>query len=431
MTTNYPKVQGPAQPIWVPDGVEVLNTVHAPVPVNIPNTLADAFGRLRVSNPQTLFNSTVTLSSQPLFWENITTGGGSVTHVPARAAMELAVAGASGDKQVRQTHGYIRYQPGKSQQILMTFALGPRAPNIRRRVGYFDDNNGVFLEQTSAGLFFVLRSKVSGVVVDTRIAQADWNKDALVGLGDSRITLNEAYTQILVIDLEWLGVGSLRVGFMFGGEIVYAHQFYNANVMSTVYMQSAHLPARYALESTGASDAATMDAICLGVNSEGGREDRNLVLAKAMLASRLVTNTPLPLLSIRVATTFPSGGTLVNRETVIPTEMKLLTEDAAILWQLIYNGTLTAPSWVAVNTTHSGVEYDISASGITGGVVVDAGYAVATNQSQSSVFQRIQSDLIMALNAAGTIGDTFSVVGTRLTATSSDTWAMLNWKELY
>jgi hypothetical protein len=198
-------------------------------------------------------------------------------------------------------------------------------------------------------------------------------------------------------------------------------------------MTTANLPLRYEIEATGEIAAAkSMYQICASVNSEGGRQEQNIPYNYVMTASRSVTNTAIPLLSIQVDDTFPASvAGIVNRETVIPLSVDIYTEDAAIAWWLIYNGTLTDPVWVAVNTTHSGVNYDISATAISGGLRIGGGYAVSTNQSKATLSELIQSDLALSLNAAGTAGDTLSVVAVRLTGTSSDTWAGLTWKELY
>jgi len=413
---------GPAEPVFV--------VGNEPVGLASP-IYQDAFGRLRVSEPQTLFESTHVLSSNPLFWETTLTGNGTATHVPARASMDLAVTGVSGDRVVRQSHKYIRYQPGKSQQILMTFVMSGVTNGVRQKVGYFDADNGIFLEYNATGLFIVRRSKTSGSVVDTAIWYGYWNIDPLDGNGASGITLDITKAQILLIDLEWLGTGRVRVGFVIDGIIYYAHEFYNANVLTTVYMSTAHLPLRYEIENPSAGSTATLQEICASVSSEGGRQEQNLIFSRAMLTGRPVANADLPVLSIRVSTVFPGAGSLINRETVKPEVMTIYTEDAAVRWLLIYNGTLTNPSWVNVDTTHSGVQYDESATAITGGVIIDSGYAVSTASGRQAANTQINSDLVLALNAAGDAGDTLSVVCQRLTAVSSDTWVSLSWAELY
>jgi hypothetical protein len=422
MTNSFRPRGGHAEPVFIVgnEDVGLASQIYQ-----------DAFGRIRISEPQTLFETTHVLSSNPLLWETLLTGNGTATHVPARACMDLTVTGVSGDKVIRQTHEYIRYQPGKSQQILLTFVMSAVTNGVRQRVGYFDANNGIFLEYNNTGLYLTRRTNTSGGVVDTSVWYGYWNLDTLDGNGPSGITLDITKAQILLIDLEWLGTGRVRIGFIIGGKLYYVHEFLNANILTTVYMATAHLPVRYEIENTAAGSAATMQQICVSVNSEGGRQEQNLTFSRAMLAGRAVANADLPVLSIRVATVFPAGGSIVNRETVKPDIVSIFTEDAAIRWLLVYNGTLTDPVWVSVDTTHSGVQYDESATAITGGVVIDSGYAIATASARAIVPTSIRSDLVLALNALGTVGDVLSVVCQRLTAVSSDTWVSMSWAELY
>lgn len=55
---------------------------------------------------------------------------------------------------------------------MLTFVLGANTAGITREVGYFDNNNGLFLRQTEEGLSFVVRSNVTGTPVDTVIPQS-------------------------------------------------------------------------------------------------------------------------------------------------------------------------------------------------------------------------------------------------------------------
>jgi len=190
---------------------ELVSEVHRLSPAN------DAFARVRVSDPVTLFDSTMQYDLQANSWETVVTGTGSVTHRAALAAAEMAVGTASGDRVVRQTHRYIRYQPGKSHLMLATGTLGAVKAGVRRRVGLFDAANGVFFQSTPPGWAVVVRSSTSGSPVDTVIPQADWNMDPLDGSGPSGIVLDPAKANIFLVDLEWLGVGRVRFGAVVDG----------------------------------------------------------------------------------------------------------------------------------------------------------------------------------------------------------------------
>ncbi|KKL09753.1 hypothetical protein LCGC14_2562720, partial [marine sediment metagenome] len=70
----------------------------------------DAFDRLRVSNPVTLFDSQFQYDKQPFLWNEDLTNG-TATHLPNESAIDM-VADANAEIAVRQTRAYHRYQPG-------------------------------------------------------------------------------------------------------------------------------------------------------------------------------------------------------------------------------------------------------------------------------------------------------------------------------
>ena len=245
---------GPTGPIY--DGT-------TPVPISLPSAQIDAFGRFRVSQPTTIFDSKqLSSESNNIDWTINLNGSGTATYVPAESSTRLAVASSSGSA-IRQTRRYFNYQPGKSQLIFMTFTMGNGIiSGVSKRVGYFDDDNGIFLEKGTDGIYYMVRrSNVTGIPIDTKIAQSSWYIIPFV-------TLDFTKSQILIIDLEWLGVGRVRTGFVIDGTIYYVAEFLNANIIPTVYMRSPNLPIRYEIRGTGGTDS--MDAICSTVISEGG-----------------------------------------------------------------------------------------------------------------------------------------------------------------
>jgi hypothetical protein len=161
----------------------------------------DAFGRQRVSNPESLFDSSFEYGLQPLFWDTSLSGGADIAHDATARMANLSVSGSTAGTAILQTFAYHPYQRGKSQRVIPTFVFGARAAGITRRVGYYDGSDGIYFEQTNEGLFLVLRSSTSGVVVNTRVAQADWSQDAFNGSGNSGITLDETRRQILDMDI--------------------------------------------------------------------------------------------------------------------------------------------------------------------------------------------------------------------------------------
>jgi len=234
----------------------------------------DAFGRLRVSEPVTIFDSKQIFDTQPLVWDDAEqSGAGTATaYDNDRASTILTVADETAGNRIRQTFQRFNYQPGKSQQVLMTGIMGTGVAGITTRIGAYDAENGLFFEQDGVTLNVVTRSFVTGSAVDVAVAQADWNMDKMDGTGASGRTLDMSMAQIFCIDYEWLGVGRVRFGFYISGKVIYCHEIENANSKTSVYMSSPNLPLRYEIDNDATGPEHDLEHICGTVVSEGGQQ---------------------------------------------------------------------------------------------------------------------------------------------------------------
>ena len=331
----------------------------------------DAFGRLRVSNPFTIFDSTNVMSKNNLFDESLT-GSGTVSYTANKSTVNLNVTTASGDKVIRQSKRVMSYQPGKSLFIFNTFVMQTPEANLKQKVGTFDANNGIFFTADETTLKIVRRTYTSGVSVDDPISQSAWNGDKLDGTGASGYDLNVDKACILFTDYEWLGMGSVRVGFVIDGKFITAHTFYNANNLDTVYMQTANLPIRYEIETTGTiSGNATLQQVCSSCMIEGGYSPQGIVqsIGTASLAGVTLTTagTFYNLGTIRIKSGRPYA--LIIPQGFIASAVA--NSDFEI--QLRQNAT---PSTAFSYTSYSDdVEYDLDGTKtITGGTIINRTY---------------------------------------------------------
>lgn len=374
----------------------------------------DAFGRLRVSQPFTLFDSQNRYAADPSFDTSLT-GSGTSTFLTNESAVSLAVTTASGDKVVRQTKRCFPYQPGKSLSFLMTFVMAAAKTNLRQRVGYFDSNNGLFLQRNGTELSFIIRSYTGGSVDDTRkVIQSAWNGDKLDGSGASGITLDTTKAQILFADFEWLGVGSVRVGFVIDGQYITAHTFDNANEVTSVYMQTATLPLRIEIENTAATaSSSSMKQICSTVISEGGYEQTSIErVARRSTTLTGIGTSFVPLVSIRLASDSLGAVILPKQVRVLP----IANGEYEIA--LVRNATLTGASYDT--TTFASVDFDVTATAMSGGDIVLNEYATASNQAGSQAQNDLLYNFDMQLGAtiAGT-SDVYTVAVRILSGTGS------------
>lgn len=387
----------------------------------------DAFGRLRVSNPATLFDSKQLHDNQPLFFDDqeVSGSGTSSTHSINTASSTIGVGATTAGKRLRRTFVRQNYQPGKSLQVLCTGVLqkaGAGQAGIQRRFGYFDDENGFFLEDHEGTINIVKRSYVTGSAVDTQIAQGSWNQDTLDGTGPSGITLDFTKSQILFLDLEWLGVGRVRVGFVVNGLVYYAHEFLHSNVISGVYMSTPNLPIGYEIENDGTGGAATLEHICCSVVSEGG-QDRTGVLRhyESPEIGTLVAGTDYLALGLRLKSTHFDVTIDFTKITAI-----VDTNNDRAHWELRLGGTVAGGTETWNPLTNSAVEIAEGNGTLThsGGTVVDGGFFT----DDTSTDQAVENALRLGSTIAGAAQEIFLIVNP-VSATLSATTG-LTWREL-
>jgi len=390
-------------------------------PANPSGVSVDAFGRARFSTPYTLFDSSNVGYKNDKFDESIT-GTGSITYSADESTVLLANGTASGNSIVRQSKRRFSYQPGKSLLIMNTLVFAPTQAGLTQRVGYFDDDNGVYLERVNGVVNIVLRSSITGSVVETRVPSTEWNLDKFDGDGTSHIALNPDASHIFWVDLEWLGVGSVRTGFVVDGQLVIAHSFHNANINPNVYMTTPNLPIRYEItNSAELSTAASLKQICSSVISEGGYEARALqhVYGTALAGNGTVTaNTFVNLVTIKMsgsgAVVVPSGADVLN------------VANADFEWGLFINAT--PASALTYNPATSRVSYAIDQINISGGRKVAGGYMGGKTAPFSLGDEGLDWDYQLGETIAG-VSDTLTLA-VRATSTSKSAAGLLKWYEL-
>lgn len=426
---------------WVHSGQARISS-NKSTPFGYPITFADsaaldAFARLRVSEIASIFDVQLQYDGHPLYWFEKTAGGGTTAHDLNNSAINLQVGTSSGDSVIRQTKAYHRYQPGKSQYIILTGVLGDGKTNLTQRVGYYDSENGLFFDCVDGITGVTLRSKSSGNVVNTRFTQTNWNLDTLDGSSDSNnssgINLDISKSQIFAIDLEWLSVGRVRMGFFMDGMLIYVHEFLNSNLIGGAYMTTANLPTRYEIENTGAvASATTLKQICSSVMSEGGfQEELGLPYGDSNGATEIAVTTRRPILSIRPKATFNS---IVNRGLIIPETFSVFADSNAAFIELVYNGTLTNDTF-AKEQTNSIVEVDIAADAISGGEVIFTDIVPASgggspSSRQGNKGEDLLSNLPLVLDIDGANPIPLTVVATSMVAGAANCSANLNWREI-
>lgn len=331
----------------------------------------DAFGRFRVSAPQQLFASKLLFGKETLIWdESVTNGSGNAlsSHSTVNAAVTMHVE--NGDTIIRQSFRRMPYQPGRSQQVMMTGILSnTTGVGVRSRIGYFDANNGVFFEQDNATVYVVIRKNGS----DTRVAQVSWNVDALDGTGESGVTADWTKCQIFVVDFEWLGVGTVRFGVGMGNTVQTVHKVEHANSASSVYMSTPNLPVRY--EAVSTSTTFEVLHMCSTVASEGGAEAvgrlRWISTGSTALSAASV-GTVYAVVGVRIGSSYTGVEAAVEK-----VNMLITSTNDEFEWLLLANPTV-AGTFTYSSVSGSSLEraIGVAANTVTGGTEIDGGFGV-------------------------------------------------------
>ena len=397
---------------------------------------ADAFGRLRVSNPYTLFDTQNRYYDHEQY-SSSTSGTANVVYEANSSSFMCNVGTTSGDSVLRETVRVFPYQPGKSLLVLSSFCFNSPKPNLTQRTGFFDADNGVFFEVVGATLNMVIRSSSTGSIVEDRIPQSSWNGDPLDGTGPSGISLDVALTQIWYCDIEWLGVGSVRVGFIINGQYITCHTFNHANTPNTgttdnttTYMTTATLPLRCEITNTGTTGSPSMlRQICASVISEGGFQlsgSGNPRAASHLIGTpvRLPNDTSFkPVIAIRLKSTMLDA-------VVVPINYTLVPVAQSMFQYRIYKYAVTSGGAWVDSAADSAVQYNLAPTALVSGDIVEQSFINSTNQSSGAPTQEVFT-FTYQLEREPFTGTPYEyVIMMATTGTNQDVYASIEWQEM-
>jgi hypothetical protein len=416
---------------WVVSGT--INTIP------VVGTL-DAFARQRISEPYTLGDYKHLYGLDPNFVDNIVNGG-SIVFQPNKACARLTTSSNSNSKVTHQTKYYHHYMPGKSQLVMSSFNFYASVPNVTKRTGLFDDQNGIFFEQVGDGtLNIVLRSYVNGIVQENRVPRSLWTADKCDGTGTSGFNLDITKTQLVFIDFQWLGVGRVRVGFSHEGKFIEAHQFDGENNLTTVYMSNPNLPVRCEILNTGTTAGSYMDQICSTVVSEGGYVEAGLDWALANPSLRtLGIGQTLPILAIRLKNTYK---TYLNRMIVRLGQTEVFTDSGNVQFSIVKlpnASSLTGGAGVWTSSaTDSGVEYLADATGYSNADTMSVGYAASASNGGSKAGSNSAATTpssakknYIVQNFDSTDSEVYAIIVKNIDVKATNVGVGLQWREVY
>jgi hypothetical protein len=396
----------------------------------------DSFGRLRTSQPTELFSVACELDARPDFYENILISGGTATYSQDKASVDLAVSSV-GDSVIRQSKQYVRYRPGKSQQIFVTGNFKGQETGVIKRMGYYDDSSqtsstgdGIFFEVSDSGVYAVLRSSTSGSSTDLKISQENWNKDTLDGTGPSGLTIDFDKMQVCVLEFGWLGAAIVRWGFVVEGRTIIVHEEYPSNNFLVPFMSKASLPVRWEIIGYAGVTSGSMMATCASVQSEGGFNTLGVKRSTSRGSSGLsLSATNLrPLLTVRLKSGY-------ERAKFDPTAFSLIADgDANYEILILVNAVISSSpgplTWSPV--PGSVTEFNINANNTISSYdsVISTSYGLGGGGPIKSVGSDgiLASDIPIGASYNGT-RDTVTIAVRPLSTSATTFFASLEWRE--
>ena len=391
----------------------------------------DAFGRARVSQPLTLFDSSHRYRDNGKISSANSATGATIAHNANAGLIECTLDTTSGSFIKRESSRVFAYQPGKSLLILQSFVLATAKAGLRQRYGYFNEQNGVLLQLDGTELSFIERSFVTGVATETKVTQASWNVDKMDGTGPSRLVLDISKAQILFIDIEWLGLGTVRCGFVIDGKFIHCHSFHHANIIQSTYITTAVLPVRAEIENTGTTSSnSTLRIVCASVISEGGYELRG--------RPRTIGQSPVAASQYAMATAgtfYPVQAIRLNPANidaiVIPKDIGMMAISSGFYQlKLVSGATIAGAVWANV-ASDSSVQYNTNTSAtMSGGTDLFSDYLAVTNQAATSI--NIGDNLFKYQLERNSFANTplSFVVAVTSSAASANTVASISWEEV-
>ena len=380
--------------------------------------------RLKVAPFQTIFFNTFQYGKETDVWDERVVGVGTATHNVSASNIIMQVGSTAGSKVTRQTKNVMRYIPGRPSTLAFAIRLEQPQVGIRRRFGLFNETDGAYFEDDGGTYSCVIRSTASGITTERRVTRDDWNGEKFDGNGWTGVTADPTKQQMISIAYEWYGAGTVDFNWLMKGETVRCHRFDNSNFQDRVWCSTPFLPVRCELENI--TGVAGTHYLYQGSNSliQDGNVDK--------LGTLLSIGNPITGTTMASSDTFYPIVSLRLKSTALQAVMLLRSLQAAtndntnVYWRLLENATLTNPNWTNHPDPDSFMQYDVSATALTGGRNILSGFVVGGGAALVNVDPA--ADLQLGRSGIGTISDTYTLACSSPN-TNKKALAVLNWIE--
>lgn len=335
----------------------------------------------------------------PEYLKAVTTNLGSVTQADSMAHISTGAATSSSAQML--TKDLIVYQPGQGITVRFTALFTEGVTGSTQMVGIGDELDGYFIG-FNGDQFSVLR-RANGIDY--------WTSLDLIG--DGQITgflrnLDFTKGNIFQIQYQWLGFGQITYSVFDSIKqrytILHTDNYPNNHVVPSTYNPSFPLCA--VVENTTNNTDLVVKTASMAAFVEG--KGSKLTHRHAVDNSKTITS-ETPILTIRSIETFVGKA---NRGIVFPDIVSMAADGTKNTKFRIYlEGTLGGtPSWTDVATGDSVVEYDTSATSITGGKMIASSITAKNGSagfqgSRMIKLRNLETLTVTAESASSTLAD--------------------------
>ena len=380
--------------------------------------------RLKVAPFQTVFFNTFQYGKETDVWDERVVGVGTATHNASSSNVIMQVGSTAGSKVIRQTKNVMRYIPGRPATLAFAIRLEAPTPGVRRRFGLFNETDGAFFEDDGGTYSYVIRTTTSGITTERRVTRDDWNGEKFDGNGWTGVTADPTKQQMISINYEWYGAGTVEFSWLMKGETIKSHTFDNSNNLDRVWCSTPFLPIRCEIENI--TGVAGTHYLYQGSNSllqEGEPEKLGSLLSitNPITGTTLTAaNTFYPVISLRLK---PSA---LQAVMLLRSLQAVTNDNTNVYWRLYQNATLTGTSWTDHPDPNSFIQYDTTATALTGGIPLLSGFTISGGSSLIDIDSR--ADLQLGRSGIGTVSDTYTLA-CATPNTNKAALAVLNWIE--
>ena len=396
---------------------------------------------VRVSQVKSRFEGRFFYGLNNDFWQPAKNVNGTRIYNAQENGVNIGIGSTAGDAYYDITKNVFFYQPDTVIHAATAIVMGTDA-GVRRLwgIGTYsggDIQDGFFIRSEGTEIQFVKRSSVSGTPVEFVHPRSQWI-DPADGTGYSGLKLDFDSIQMLEITFAWYGAGTAFLMARVDGKTYVLDKFSGSNNgTQTAIIANPNVSVIYGVEALeDLPGPVEFPHWGVSVSVDGANEETGKAFGVTSGPKTVTGGAWTPVLSIRLKSTFAIDGAtpkpnLLGYITRLISSCYSTGRDSEIA--LVRSTALTGAVWAdipdinGVGVTDSMVEYDISATAYSAGLIT---YPRAVADGNNIEIHVLEQDIIAidSLNTASTI---LSLAARPTAGGNAKINGAFSWREVY